>query len=268
MINVGPTSRIISIDAMPASPDEEEAVAQVPKAAQLIARQLRGAILRGELPIGEPLASPPEMMKRFGVSLPTLRAALHILETEALVEMRRGSRGGTIVRAPSVDVTAQRAGAFLQYHRATVDDVHRARILIEPPAVAVLAERRDPDDIAALKQTVVDQSAAIEDSELVRAIGERFHSQIVELAGNQTVIVFSAMLDEIIDRHTARSQVDRAQRGGERQTPKMLAEHEKALALIEAGDSVEAERFWRAHLEHVRQVTVSRTDTTVLDLMS
>ncbi|HEX6393826.1 MAG TPA: FCD domain-containing protein [Acidimicrobiales bacterium] len=262
-----PTSRIVGIDAMPVSDDEEETIAQVPKAAQLIARQLRGAILRGELPVGEPLAPPPEMMKRFGVSLPTLRAALHILETEALVEMRRGSRGGTIVREPSVDVTAQRAGAFLQYHRATVDDVHRARILIEPPAVAVLAERRDPADIAALRQTVAEHQAAMDDAELVRSIGERFHSQIVELAGNQTVIVFSAMLHDIIDRHTARSQIDRAERGGERQTPRMLAEHEKALSLIEAGDAVEAERFWRAHLEHVRQVTVARTDATVLDLM-
>ncbi|HEX4863587.1 MAG TPA: FCD domain-containing protein, partial [Acidimicrobiales bacterium] len=126
--------------------------------------------------------------------------------------------------------------------------------------------RRDPADIAALKQTVADQSATIDDAELVRAIGERFHSQIVELAGNQTVIVFSAMLHEIIDRQTARFQLDRAER--ERHAPRMLAEHDKALALIEAGESVEAERFWRAHLEHVRQVTVSRTDETVLDLMS
>jgi GntR family transcriptional regulator, transcriptional repressor for pyruvate dehydrogenase complex len=267
VLKVVPTSRIIPINATPESLSNEESVAQVPKAAQLIARQLRGAILRGELPIGEPLDPPQEMMKRFGVSLPTLRAALHILETEALVEMRRGSRGGTIVRAPSVDVTAQRAGAFLQYQRATVDDVHRARILIEPPAVAVLAQRRDPGDIAALRQTVAEQLAAISDSELVRSIGERFHSQIVELAGNQTVIVFSAMLHEIIDRHTARSQLDRRERGGERQTPRMLSEHEKTLTLIEAGDSVEAERFWRAHLEHVRRVTVSRADETVLDLM-
>jgi GntR family transcriptional regulator, transcriptional repressor for pyruvate dehydrogenase complex len=268
VLELAPSSSIIRINATPESLSDDESVAQVPKAAQLIARQLRGAILRGELPIGEPLDSPQEMMKRFGVSLPTLRAALHILETEALVETRRGSRGGTIVRAPSVDVTAQRAGAFLQYHRATIDDVHRARILIEPPAVAVLAKRRDPADIAALRQSVTEQAAAINDAELVRAIGERFHSQIVELAGNQTVIVFSAMLHDIIDRHTARSQLDRRQSGEARQTPRMLSEHEKALALIEAGDSAEAERFWRAHLEHVRNVTVLSADETVLDLMS
>ena len=208
------------------------------------------------------------MMERFGVSLPTLRAALHILETEALIEMRRGSRGGAIVRAPSVDVTAKRAGAYLQYHRATIDDVHRARILIEPPAVAILAARRKREDVAALRETLDQQSAAIDDPALVRSVGERFHARILELAGNQTLIVFSAMLHDIIDRHTARSQLDREERGETRQAPTMEAEHARALDLIATGDPAEAERYWRTHLEHVRQVTASHDVETVLDLMS
>jgi DNA-binding FadR family transcriptional regulator len=140
--------------------------------------------------------------------------------------------------------------------------------LIEPPAVTILAERRDPGDLAALQQTLDEQSSAIDDRELLRAIGERFHFQILELAGNQTLIVFSAMLHEIIDRHTARSQVDRAERGDQRQAPRMYTEHAQALALIASGDPAAAERYWRAHLEHVRQVTLSREDETVLDLMS
>ena len=122
--------------------------------------------------------------------------------------------------------------------------------------------------MAALQQTLDEQSSAIDDRELLRAIGERFHFQILELAGNQTLIVFSAMLHEIIDRHTARSQVDRAERGDQRQAPRMYTEHAQALALIASGDPAAAERYWRAHLEHVRQVTLSREDETVLDLMS
>jgi DNA-binding FadR family transcriptional regulator len=48
----------------------------------------------------------------------------------------------------------------------------------------------------------------------------------------------------------------------------MYTEHAQALALIASGDPAAAERYWRAHLEHVRQVTLSREDETVLDLMS
>jgi DNA-binding FadR family transcriptional regulator len=233
-----------------------------------VAQRLRRSIVLGEAPVGEPLASEAELMERFGVSRPTLRAALHILETESLVEVRRGSRGGTWVRTPSIDVTARRAGAYLQYHRATVDDVYRARVLIEPPAVAILAERRKPDDIAQLRATLEAQQAAIDDAVLVRSIGERFHTEIVELAGNQTLILFSAMLQEIIDIQTARSQADRRQRGGERQAPRMHAEHARVVELIAAGAAGEAELYWRTHLEHVRQATAEGNEDAGLDLMS
>jgi DNA-binding FadR family transcriptional regulator len=226
--------------------------ALVPKAAELVARRLRGAIVRGETPVGEPLASEKELMERFGVSRPTLRAALRILETQSLVEVRRGSRGGTWVCSPSIDVTARRAGAFLQYHRATVDDVHRARALVEPPAVVLLAQRRDPEQLAHLQATLDEEAAAFDDMALVRAIGQRFHAEIVELAGNQTLIVFSSMLQEIIDIQTARAQVHRREAGIERAAPMMHAEHQRTLELIAAGAAEEAEQQWRSHLEHVR----------------
>jgi DNA-binding FadR family transcriptional regulator len=256
-------STIDNIDR-PNSTDESH---RVPKAADLVARRLRGAILRGETPVGQPLAPEAELMERFGVSRPTLRAALHILETESLVEVRRGSRGGTWVRTPSIDVTARRAGAFLQYHRATADDVHRARALVEPPAVAILANRRDARDIDKLQATLDEAERSVGDPVLTRIIGERFHTEIVELAGNETLIVFSAMLQEIIDIQTARYQAFRQERGGESRTPAMHAEHVRVLELVAAGAAGEAEVFWRMHLEHVRQSTVFPEDPTNLDLL-
>ena len=39
-------------------------------------------------------------MGQFGVSRPTLREAFRILEAEALISVRRGSRGGARVVAP------------------------------------------------------------------------------------------------------------------------------------------------------------------------
>jgi DNA-binding FadR family transcriptional regulator len=163
------------------------------------------------------------------------------------------------VIAPSIDVTARRAGAFLQYHRATVDDVHRARALVEPPAVALLATRRDPENLARLQATLDEEAAALEDMALVRTVGQRFHAEIVELAGNETLIVFSSMLQEIIDIQTARAQIHRREHGIERAAPTMHAEHVRTLELIAAGAADEAEQHWRAHLEHVR-VRVADSD--------
>lgn len=73
----------------------------VPKAAELVAEALRGRILRRELVPGDRLPSESQLMSQYGVSRPTLREALRLLEAQELLEVRRGSRGGGVVRVPS-----------------------------------------------------------------------------------------------------------------------------------------------------------------------
>jgi DNA-binding FadR family transcriptional regulator len=245
---------------------DELAAPSVPKAADLVARRLRSEIVRGEAQVGEQLASEADLMARFGVSRPTLRAALHILETEELVEVRRGSRGGVWVRSPSVEVMARRAGAYLQYNRVVLDDVHRARILVEPPAVAILADRRDPADLAQLEATLAEEAAVLADRAKVRLVGERFHTELVALAGNQTLRIFSSMLHTIVDAQTARFQTAAEERGESRHAAAMHAEHERVLELIRAGAAQEAEALWRSHLERVRAQVATGPAETVLDL--
>jgi len=49
---------------------------------QQIADELRALIVGGEFDEGELLGREPELVERFGVSRPSLREALRILETE------------------------------------------------------------------------------------------------------------------------------------------------------------------------------------------
>jgi DNA-binding FadR family transcriptional regulator len=73
----------------------------VPKAAELVAEALRGRILRRELLPGDRLPAETMLMTQYGVSRPTLREALRLLEAQELLEVRRGARGGGVVRQPS-----------------------------------------------------------------------------------------------------------------------------------------------------------------------
>ena len=254
----------------PTLTEVEEATEEVgaPKAAEVVAGQLRRQIITGKVPQGEALPPESELMQTLGVSRPTLRAAFRILESEHLVTMRRGSRGGAWVSAPTTDVVARRAGVYLQYHGTKLDDVHRARAMIEPPAAALLAERNDASDVATLEAVLAEEKAALDDRDLLREVGERFHSTLVELTGNQTLIVFSAMLHGVIDAHTARFQTAERARGARRHGPDMHGEHERVTELIRAGAVREAEDYWAAHLESVRKILVSKGEAdTVLDLM-
>ena len=67
---------------------------RVPKTAELVAGQIRRQIIRGDIEEGDALLPESELMSQFGVSRPTLREAFRILESESLITVTRGARGG------------------------------------------------------------------------------------------------------------------------------------------------------------------------------
>src|SRR5258706_4139651 len=86
---------------------------RVPKTAELVARDLRSKIVRGELKDGDTLPSEGELVTRYSVSRPTLREALRILESEALLTVTRGSRGGPRVHLTEPLLPARHFGLCL-----------------------------------------------------------------------------------------------------------------------------------------------------------
>jgi DNA-binding FadR family transcriptional regulator len=67
--------------------------------AEQVAQRLTDAIILGVLTPGERLPSEPELARRFGVALITVREGLVILRDTGLVETRRGREGGSFVIA-------------------------------------------------------------------------------------------------------------------------------------------------------------------------
>src|SRR2546430_9641849 len=106
---------------------------------QQIADELRSLIVNGQLDEGESLGREPDLVERFGVSRPSLREALRILEAEGLITVVRGVLGGVIVHQPNERMTARTAALVLQSRNVTLGDVHQARSVIEPAAVRGLA---------------------------------------------------------------------------------------------------------------------------------
>ena len=117
---------------------------RAPKTAEIIADQLRSSIVRGVLKDGDALPTEVELVKQFGVSRPTLREAFRILESESLIVVRRGSRGGVLVSAPETSVAARDFGLLLQMSGTTLADVYAARTIFEPAAAEMLASCATP----------------------------------------------------------------------------------------------------------------------------
>src|SRR5947209_12328306 len=110
---------------------------------QQIADELRSLIVSGELSEGESLGHEPDLVERFGVSRPSLREALRILEAEGLITVVRGVHGGVIVHEPDERMTARTAAMVLQARNVPLADVFEARAMLEPMAARAIASMRN-----------------------------------------------------------------------------------------------------------------------------
>jgi DNA-binding FadR family transcriptional regulator len=104
-----------------------------------MADALRRLISSGALPTGRRLPPERELAAALGTSRLTVRRALHELEVESLVEIRRGRSGGAVVRAPS----QPQADRWADYEDV-LRESHEFRLAIEPATAALAAARSTP----------------------------------------------------------------------------------------------------------------------------
>lgn len=243
-------------------------VVRVPKAGEMVAAHLRRQIILGELPEGEALPSETALMAQFGVSRPTLREAFRILESESIITVRRGARGGARVLAPDSAVAARYTGLLLQHRGALLADVYSTRSVLEVSAVGLLAARRGTAHLAELR-TMLDQGKALVDDGAAFADHDaRFHQAMVKATGNETLSVLIGMLYHIIGAHNQRYVATRLASKGDPEAPTAQRAHAKLLTLLEAHDAEGAQKFWRRHLDLVAQYMVTDPATTVVEVLS
>jgi DNA-binding FadR family transcriptional regulator len=213
----------------------------------LIAERLRSQIIRGELEDGDLLPNEATLVERFGVSRPTLREALRILESERFLKITRGSRVGAQVATPSEHSAARYVGRYLQFKRVPVIDVHEALTAIEIPAVRELASNWKPDGMRRLEAAVLAEKNVDADWTAAIAAGIDFHRLILELAENRTLAIMHALLDGVIiasGRDIGRMFQPQAQTSVRR----FRVVHEDVVRLIRAHEVEEAVDLWRRHL--------------------
>ncbi|MET0821325.1 MAG: FCD domain-containing protein [Aeromicrobium sp.] len=241
----------------------------MPKMAELIGGSLRRQIVRGELKEGDALPSEAALMEQFGVSRPTLREAFRVLESEALITIRRGAHGGARVQTPNGSIAARYAGLVLEYRGTTLRDVYDARSEIESACAGMAAQRHDADDLVIL-EALYDEISATDDIAQRIKLHARFDAAVVAASGNQTMNVLSTMLRSIIDTSTLESVVGTA---GDAATQKAYRDahlaHRRLIDLIAAGDSEKASAHWRRHLDMAEAFVLSTgvAGQSVLDLL-
>jgi GntR family transcriptional repressor for pyruvate dehydrogenase complex len=240
---------------------------RVPKAAELVAAALRRQIIRGELAEGQALPPESDLMARFGVSRPTLREAFRVLESESLINIRRGAKGGARVQPPGREVAARYAAFTLEYRGVTLRDVYVARAALEVPSVGKLALSRTEADLDILDAALVRQDAVAQDArESIRLHGD-FHTLLVRLAGNQTLTLLNEMLHDIVE--VANTSLQPATGSDVRRARESTTKtHRRVVEHLRQRDQRRAEELWRRHLQEAQGFLLGEdVVSTVTDLL-
>lgn len=237
-----------------------------------MARQIRNAIIRGELSDGDTLPAESRLINEFEVSRPTIREAVRILESEGLVTVVRGARGGARVSSPNFEMIRRAAGIALQANHVTIGDLYEMRTLIEPPAARLVAERNSEAAVPVLRQLIEEQMKHVSDRQAFAILVAEFHRQMIELSGNKTLNIFSQALRALVDRHLALAagkETDWDERALQRQRNYGLKSCGKLVDLIEAKDGDEAEAHWKRHMIAAGRVWLEQVGPEMLvDLLS
>jgi GntR family transcriptional regulator, transcriptional repressor for pyruvate dehydrogenase complex len=239
---------------------------RAPKMAELVAADLRRRIVTRELAEGDTLPAEATLLRQLGVSRPTLREAFRVLESESLIVVHRGVNGGARVQAPRREVAATYAGLVLQHRGTTLQDLHEARVIVEPPCAGRLARHRTGDDLAVLQGALGDAASVTEPGAAVRA-HLRFHELVIELAGNDTLRLLNELLQLVLYRAgaSAARPGSFAHEGALRRAER---DHRALVDLVEAGNAAGAQQLWREHIDATRECSTGHlADSRVIDVV-
>jgi DNA-binding FadR family transcriptional regulator len=220
--------------------------------ADLVADSLRDQVLSGDLADGSLLPRQEHLIEQYGVSSPSLREALRILETEGLVTIVRGNTGGAEIQRPQPQRVGYLLAMVLQSRRVAIDDVIESLAELEALCAAMAARRDDRATAVEPLRACVEQSRhAFHDTESYVRCAHEFHEALVHSCGNETLTVLLSAVETLWSAHVERnlrSPIAAAYFEDLDLRTHCLATHTAITDAIARGDAVAAADLARRHM--------------------
>jgi GntR family transcriptional regulator, transcriptional repressor for pyruvate dehydrogenase complex len=243
-----------------------------PRIAESVASDLRKRILRSEADEA-PLPRQDDLARQYGVSGPSLREALRILEAEGLITVRRGKFGGAYVHKPNWSSSAYALALSLQGQGVTLADLAQSILIFEPMCASGCAERGDRMDtiVPALRENLAETETHIGDGARYSASARIFHEIVVTGVANDTLRLLVRSLVAIWsvqEQVWAEAVIAAAQYPDSGHQRAAFRSHQRMLALIEEGDAAGVASISAAHLRAAHAIVLERYGAEVVDASS
>lgn len=163
------------------------------KAGEQLADRLITAIALGEFSLGQRLPAERDLALQLQTSRTTVATALRLLAAAGYVEVRRGRLGGAYVLETWTDDTAATVRRTLAPRWQETELHQDYRRLVEGLVARTAAQRRDPQDCAALREALAAFERA-ETLEAARAADGGLHRAVAAATHNPHLVVLSSRL--------------------------------------------------------------------------
>lgn len=170
----------------------------VPKAADVLAENLREQILEGRLHEGMALPNERDLASQAGLSRASVREALRILEVEGLIATRTGRNGGSEVVRPSSATVERSIDIFIRGQRIRTEAVLEAREAIEPASARLAALHHTEEDWADLVRCHENLRASLDDIPAFLSANLAWHISVVRAGHNELLMAFIAAIGQSV----------------------------------------------------------------------
>lgn len=187
---------------------------------------LEEEILTGKLTGGTSLTE-QSLSKRLGVSRTPIRAALHKLSEEGLI-----------------NIVPNKGAVVVGVSRDDLIDIYNMRMRLEGLASATAASRISPEDLSALRESVELAEAYIKknDPERLKTLDTEFHSIIYRASGSR---MLNRTLSELHRNITSYRKMSLSVPG---RLENSVREHREIFEAIESGNAELAEHLTSRHV--------------------
>lgn len=238
------------------------------RVADIVAAELRNKIMSGYFDTSQ-FPTQHEVVFQTGAGLTSVREAMRILESEGLITIRRGNKGGAEVHSPGVDSSVFSLGLALQGEGTTVGELGDALRNFEPICARLCAVSSAAQEISACLTSLCDRSSElVEDDSRFGHLSREFHSTVVSMCRNKAI---SLVLRSMVELWTVHEQRARALRPepddqGLEWRRRVLDAHRLITKSIANGDGSAAEEASRIHLVEAQRYVLCDYEHSLVDV--
>jgi GntR family transcriptional repressor for pyruvate dehydrogenase complex len=222
------------------------------KASSEIIESLRRSIASGDLQRGERLPPETDLAAHFGVSQPTVREALRVLEVMGLIEVRHGS-GAYVTGDPRQFMAASLHTVLQMDQVGIVDLVEMRTALAEYSAARVVRCASDADlEVIEAQERRLEEAAQLSDFRHIADAAVAFQVSVSAAAHNPLLLAIESALAELLVRLQVDAFSKRSAAFWRKWSLQFAADRQELIASFRARDEDRATRAMRQYLDRQR----------------